>query len=224
NMRYGACNPEDISFLRSGVISNRPGHPTFTNPKYRMTPIITSWNAHKDKINEIGSQRFAEDTGQTLTHFYACDTLAGNSDSGYRLPMNLRRKEKLPPSRKLSLDQQNELWKAHPSTSEHIAGRLSLCVGLPVMIRNNDATELCITKGQEATVVGWQASTGPDGQNILDTLFVKLINPPRKFFIPGLEENIVSLGKATKKIWCSLPNDMVVSVSREQVLVLPNFA
>jgi hypothetical protein len=32
---------------------------------------------------------------------------------------------------------------------------------MPVMIRNNDATELCITKGQEGYVVGWQSSDGP---------------------------------------------------------------
>ena len=31
---------------------------------------------------------------------------------------------------------------------------------MPVMIRNNDATELCITKGQEGFVVGWQSEKG----------------------------------------------------------------
>jgi len=45
---------------------------------------------------------------------------------------------------------------------------------MPVMIRNNDATELCITKGQEGFVVGWQAEKGPHGKRVLDTLFVKL--------------------------------------------------
>jgi hypothetical protein len=43
---------------------------------------------------------------------------------------------------------------------------------MPVMIRNNDATELCITKGQEGFVVGWQDKKGPHGKRILDTLFV----------------------------------------------------
>jgi hypothetical protein len=92
------------------------------------------------------------------------------------------------------------------------------------MIKNNDATELCITKGQEGIVAGWQESYDEHGQRILDTLFVKLVDPPRKINIPGLEENIVALSRASKRIWCSFPNDMVVAILREQVLVLPNFA
>ncbi|KAF8811674.1 hypothetical protein BYT27DRAFT_7088969 [Phlegmacium glaucopus] len=52
-----------------------------------------------------------------------------------------------------------------PHSSEHFPGKLSLCLGMPIMIRNNDATELCITKGQEAYVVGWDAIQGPQGQN-----------------------------------------------------------
>jgi len=30
--------------------------------------IITAWNSQKDKINELGGQRFAHDTSQTLEH------------------------------------------------------------------------------------------------------------------------------------------------------------
>lgn len=30
----------------------------------------------------------------------------------------------------------------------------SLCIGMPVIIRNNDTIELCITKGQEEVVAG----------------------------------------------------------------------
>ena len=40
------------------------------------------------------------------------------------------------------------------------------------------ATELCMTKGQEAVVHFWQAGKTSDGTAILDTLFVCLINPP----------------------------------------------
>ena len=41
----------------------------------------------------------------------------------------------------------------HAATA-HFPGRLSLCIGMPVMIRNNDVTELCITKGQEGFIAG----------------------------------------------------------------------
>jgi hypothetical protein len=51
---------------------------------------------------------------------------------------------------------QELLWEQPPSATEKlVAGKLYLCIGMPVMIRNNSATELCITKGQEGTVAGW---------------------------------------------------------------------
>ena len=68
------------------------------------------------------------------------------------------------------------LWNAPPSTSDHIAGKLSLCIGLPIMLRHNDATELCITKGQEGVVVGWNASIGKHSRLTLETLFVQLVS------------------------------------------------
>ena len=64
------------------------------------------------------------------------------------------------------------------------------------MIRNNDATELCITKGQEGHIVGWKSGIGSKGQVVLlDTLFVKLNHPAKKINIEGLPENVVSLMK-----------------------------
>jgi hypothetical protein len=95
---------------------------------------------------------------------------------------------------------------------------------MPVMLRHNDATECCITKGAEATVVGWQSIEGPEGQTVLDTLFVKLENPPKTIQIDGLPENVVPLTRHTTATMCSLPNDIEIHLSRDQVLVLPNFA
>jgi hypothetical protein len=222
NMRYAACTPDDIAFLRTRVIGPKPGQPRFDYPNFRSVPIITAWNSQKDKLNEIGSRRFADDTGQTLTDFFSVDSLAPSSSD--RVERKNRNKAKLPSYRFLSESERRELSNSHPCTSEHIAGKLSLCVGMPVMIKNNDATELCITKGQEGTVAGWQESYDEHGRRILDTLFVKLVKPPRVINIPGLAENIVALSRASKRIWCSFPNDMVVAILREQVLVLPNFA
>jgi hypothetical protein len=54
--------------------------------------------------------------------------------------------------------------------TEHIPGVLQLCIGTPVMLRNNDAAELCITKGLEGIVVGWDASLGKHGKKELNTL------------------------------------------------------
>src|SRR3954453_16078682 len=95
---------------------------------------------------------------------------------------------------------------------------------MPVMIRNNNAIELCITKGQEGFVVGWQDSKGPFGKKVLDTLFVMLDNPPQAVQIPGLPENVVPLVRSTKTVQCVFPSDLKESVERQQVWVLPNFA
>lgn len=91
---------------------------------------------------------------------------------------------------------------------------------MPVLLRHNEATECCMTKGAEATVVSWQSSAGPEGQNILDTLFVRLENPPREVNIEALPKNVVLITRQTTATVCSLPND---DLSCEQVLVLPNF-
>ncbi|KAJ6595745.1 hypothetical protein DFH09DRAFT_906059, partial [Mycena vulgaris] len=47
------------------------------------------------------------------------------------------------------------------TTNEFIPGKLSICMGMPVMLHSNDVTDMCITKGQEAAVVGWDECVGP---------------------------------------------------------------
>ena len=54
----------------------------------------------------------------------------------------------------------NILWILCHSASVYVPGKISLCIGMPVMIQNNDATELCTTKGQEGYIVGWEAKLG----------------------------------------------------------------
>jgi hypothetical protein len=50
---------------------------------------------------------------------------------------------------------QKIIWNLPHSATNHFPGKLCLCIGMPVIIRNNDATELSITKGQEGHVVAW---------------------------------------------------------------------
>ena len=122
------------------------------------------------------------------------------------------------------MDIQKALWNCSPHSSEHFPGKLSLCLGMPIMIRNNDATELCITKGQEAYVVGWDAIQGPQRQNVLETLYLKLKNPPKTINLPHLPENVIPMTRTSKSIKCSLPNDHEINIIRQQVNVLPNFS
>ena len=110
------------------------------------------------------------------------------------------------------------------STDKHIAGKLSLCMGLPVMIRYNYATEICMTCSQEGFVHGWQSKQGSNRQMILDTLFVRLKDPPTCVKVPGLPDNVVPIYPTTTNISAVLPNDEKFYIAHMQVEVLVNFA
>ncbi|KAJ7832810.1 hypothetical protein B0H13DRAFT_1654042 [Mycena leptocephala] len=171
-------------------------------------------------INELGAERFAQDTNQELVEFYSVDKLSARAvDRKKWSGCEQARFKSLGPNL------QNELWTATPATTnDHIPGCLKLCIGMPVMIKANEATELCITRGQEAIVIGWDSSVGPTGKRILDTLFVKLVKPPKPVKIPDLPLNVVPLGRTPTHITALLHDDSLLSINREQVMVLPNFA
>ena len=227
NMRYKACTPDDIAFLRSRVSSEIEGRSSVNEKQFRNVSVITTLNLPKDVINYLGSRRFAAETGQELMDFYFEDTVS-SSDSQEKKSIkkgntNKRRKKIQTPL--LSPALQQIIWNLPPSNNtKNIPGKLSLCRGLPVIIRLNSATELCMTKGQEGIVYDWQVTTGSRGQRMLDTLFVKLINPPQTVQLHNLPENVVPLIRTTTSTQCFLPNDATVSISRSQVEVLPNFA
>src|SRR6201995_92200 len=107
-------------------------------------------------------------------------------------------------STNITEEDQNMLWDLPHSATDHNPGKLALCIDMPVMIRHNDATELCITKGQESTVAAWQSHEGPYGKQILDTLFVKLTNPPNPVKFDGLLLNVVLIVKRAMATTCRL--------------------
>ena len=218
NLRYKACTPDDIAFLRTRISSSVPGRPSVCDKMFRNVSIITGTNIQKDEINQLGALRFAQETGQDLTDFFSEDssrvTQTDASDA-----RGVKRVGQL------TKDMMEGFWSQPPSsTDKHIAGKLSLCIGLPVMIRFNYATELCMTRGQEGFVHGWQSKIGSQGQNVLDTLFVKLKDPPSSVLIPGLPENVVPVFPTTTNVNAMLPNDEKFSIARTQVEVLVNFA
>ena len=226
NMQYARCTDEDIEFLKTLIAGKNSKQPNIAQKRYRNVSIITELNSQKDQLNKLGSLRFAKDTHQKLTDFYSDDELGENIDPSTLTSVRKKEKNSIPSTKKkLSPDMQDALWNLRHSASEHIPGKLSLCIGLPVMIRNNDATELCITKGQEGHVVGWKSGIGSRGQVVLDTLFVKLDHPAKNINIEGLPENVVPLIKNKKKsVTCTFPSGVSIPVYRSQVPVLPNFA
>ncbi|KAF6754974.1 hypothetical protein DFP72DRAFT_758449, partial [Ephemerocybe angulata] len=185
--------------------------------------IITAWNTHKDQINDMNAVRFAHENKQQLFMFYAIDRQSIARGSRGR-----QKASTVPTNHRLKLTDavREALWTSPPYTSQHIPACLPICVGMPVMIRNNDATELCITKGQEAKVRGWTSREIPGypGKFSLDVLFVELVNPKDPIKLPYLEENVVPLTKISTPITAVLPNDANISLNRQQVPVVLNFA
>ncbi|KAF5314576.1 hypothetical protein D9611_007202 [Ephemerocybe angulata] len=221
HMRFKDCTYEDVEFLRSRIPSFNPGL-TLSDDKWKNVSVITAWNTHKDQINEMNARRFALEHNEELRYFYSIDkqtqTKGGRS----------KRKATATNSNPIRLTPavQQALWASPPYTSEHIPSNIPLCRGMPVMIRNNEATELCITKGQEAIVVGWSAHELPGYSDrfALDTLFVELINPPKDTAIPHLPLNVVPLTRQTTAISATLPNDRTINISRQQIPIQLNFA
>jgi hypothetical protein len=220
NMRYGACTDDDITFLKSRV-SRRLTATDLSLPKYKNVSIITCWNSFKDQYNSLASARFAADTQQKLIHFYSVDYLGSIEE---KTTAGKKRKKRGSVRARLTESLQRLLWSCDPHTSEHIPARVSLCLGLPVLIRYNDATELCITKGQEGLVIGWNSRPGPYNTLTLDTVYVRLVRPPQTVKIPGLPTNVVPICNVKHPIKCELPDDTILNVEREQVNLLPNFS
>ncbi|KAJ7130031.1 hypothetical protein C8R43DRAFT_896365 [Mycena crocata] len=219
NMRFGACTDDDIHFLESRIAGFRPENPKLNAASIRNVSIITGRNSQKDSLNKMGAERFARDHNQALVEFFSIDRISSRS-----VDKNKWKGCEQSEIKRMSLNLQKKLWDAPPSaTNEFIPGKLTICMGMPVMLRANNATELCITKGQEAEVCGWTSSMGPVGQNVLDTLFVRLVNPPRDIQIEGLPINVVPLTRTITHITCLLSDDTLLSVIREQVIVLLNF-
>ncbi|KNZ77670.1 hypothetical protein J132_04489, partial [Termitomyces sp. J132] len=188
------------------------------NDKFRNVSIITAQNIDKDVINLIGAQCFATETNETLIDFFSDDTLSIPDSS------SVSRQKKNKGKTKLSKQVQNALWDQAPlSMSGLVAGKLLLCMGLPIIIKNNVATELCITNGQEGFVYGWIDGTGAAGQCILETLFILLDKPPQTVQLKGLPINVVSITQTNVHMKCRLPTDDIIYISQYQVEVLVNY-
>ncbi|PPQ72163.1 hypothetical protein CVT24_002414 [Panaeolus cyanescens] len=222
NMRMKACTSDDIRFLQTLIAEFNADSLADVNMKeFRYAPILTALNSDKDLFNDILSDLFAEEFGENLHSFYSLDCLAPT-----RAERRARGKKAPSSKQKLSSDDQLRLWNQAPHTSNQIPGKLRLCIGMPVIIRYNVATELCITRGQEATVLGWTSSPVPGYRDLrtLDVLYVKLKDPPKTVRIPGLPDNVVPLGRQKNTIDARLPSDKFLHITRSQVPILPCFS
>ncbi|KZV58857.1 hypothetical protein PENSPDRAFT_538577, partial [Peniophora sp. CONT] len=175
NLRYNSCTYEDVEVLKKRVASKFNPEVNLQSDDFRHSSMITGRNHCRDKVNEIGCRAFAKDTGQELVSFYSLDTLrsvsASTGDKSGRKPST---KKISGQAGRLPDRLQDAVWSVDATHSKHHAGVLHLCLNMPVLIKHNVATELCITNGAEGKVVGWKSREIGRNRRTLEVLFVEL--------------------------------------------------
>jgi hypothetical protein len=81
NLRYKSCTVENINFLCGRITSQSIVQLQWKNANFRNVSVIISFNASQDKLSERGADRFAKETGQTLSYFYSVDKYSSASSS-----------------------------------------------------------------------------------------------------------------------------------------------
>jgi hypothetical protein len=229
NMRYGACDREDTDLWNTCISRAAPRFPSINDPQFRNVSVIVGRNATRDAVNKVSAVRFANDAHNTLTSFVSVDkwgsvdvesstTAMRKASRGIRDPV--RTSNALPP------EIRDRVWEISPRRTEHTAGVLQLCHGMPVLLKSNEATEICATNGAEAHVVGWDSHQHRDCERhqVLDTLFVRLKSSPREITLPELPVNVIPLTPSVVSFDVKLSTSEHLRISRSQVQVFPNFA
>ncbi|KAI0354570.1 hypothetical protein OH77DRAFT_1456690 [Trametes cingulata] len=228
NMRYAQCTDDDISLLNSRVFSPGRSSGVQTMRGFEEVSIITTRNAHRDAVNADNAERFAARHGRALHFFYSKDTWGKVKDSASIRKAQHEYRTITDPARtsnRIPGPLQDALWRLSPAMSDHHAGMLALCEDMPVLLKTNEATELCATNGAPGKVAGWESHTDAEGREYLDVLFIRLVDPPQIVQLDGLPENVIPIGRLKRSVRCTLPvGDITITVQREQVPCLQNFA
>lgn len=225
NLRYMACTQADIKHLQGRIAGRAADKPKLNQSRFRNVSVITAWNSYRDKINELGCERFSKETGQQLQTFYFIDKWKSDGEQT-RSEKRLKGKvsDKVRSGNKIDAETQEHLWNLPPEATEHFAGKLTLCRGMPVMIKVNEATECCVTNGAEGVIVGWKCKPLGQEKLALETLFVKLTTSPKDVQLEGLPLNVVPVSHMAQKIKAKKPDGKFLKILRDQVPILPNFA
>ncbi|EPS97377.1 hypothetical protein FOMPIDRAFT_1128491 [Fomitopsis schrenkii] len=227
NMRYRCCTETDLSLLESRIVGLSPTAASLKDPNFRNVSVITALNLDRDVLNSLGAERYAREHGKHLTHFYSMDSWPKSATDSTSIRQSQKTSGNLPfisTSRVIDDTSQKFLWELPPHCTDNHAGVLSLCVGMPVLLKHNEATELCATNGAEAFVTGWDSHM-VNGRHVLDTLFVSLKQPARTITVSNLPPNVIPLTRRNVRLsWTVNSTGATIRWDREQICVLLNFA
>ena len=207
NLRYKNCTDKDLDYLKSRTVT-KSNQSHLLTPNTKDVPIITGRNVQRDKINLLCSEKYISEQKLESCDFYSVDKLVSSKNNQFSL---------------MTTSLQKQLWDTLPVDSEHLPGKLTLCLGIPVMIKYNEATECSVTNGADCIVVGWQSTTVYDIRT-LEIIFVRLLKPKEPIQLEGLPINVVPIRCLERQITCRLPDDSEIIIIRKQVPVIPNFA
>ncbi|KIM78332.1 hypothetical protein PILCRDRAFT_53340, partial [Piloderma croceum F 1598] len=133
NMRQRNQSLEDVKF-RTALENMRykAYRPKLPDKIFRNVSIITAWNSQKDRINELGSAQFAKESDQQLVDFYSIDKWVIYDDITEPKRKRRKRNNIAYNASIMTLSDQEKLWKLPHHATQHVPGKLSLCIGMPV--------------------------------------------------------------------------------------------
>lgn len=224
NLRYKSCTTDDIAFLRKRIAGNTNDKPRWSHNKFRNVSVVCTYNAMRDKLNDLGSIRFVKEVKKDLEYFYSLDKLHTNvKERKQNIRKEMNHIDPLRNNNTLTINDQQYLWNLPPSSTSHHPGKIGICVGMPIMIKKNKATECSVTNGAEGVVVGWKSRALDLNHNTLEMIFVKLTANPTPIKLPGLPENVVPIIAEPINITCKIHDGRTIDITRTQVPVLLNF-
>jgi len=92
----------------------------------------------KTELMNLGVYILLAETGQTLTHFYSIDRFGNPPDAAEKRSGGRKLKASgKHVSSEISPALQKIIWNLPPSATNHFKGKLSLCIGMPIIIRHN---------------------------------------------------------------------------------------
>ncbi|KAI9335555.1 hypothetical protein BDR26DRAFT_790047, partial [Obelidium mucronatum] len=210
-MCVGACDVHSLALFQSCMLQHPSCVVNMNDPSFWPVSILSTRNKRRDYVNDAGVKKFSIIQQQELVTFCSLDTYTDSAKRRKFLPASI----------------QAALWEMPPTLTEHIAGLLRLCYGLPVLIKRNLSVGSGVTNGAEGFVVGWTSFDHQHypGMNILDVLYVKLIGKyAETVFDQALGPGIVPIVPVSNAITVDIPGHGLCRISRRMHQVLPNFA